>query len=149
MSSIRQCSRTSFSITLSISYQCFWWIFSMTSLPSNSKSNKPIIFTCFKAKLPIIRFHFSMGESIFPIFTCQNYKIISGISYFAIKIVLLENTLTRQKLTNNSTHTIKETFWKQVKTKLYFFSSQVLLLILDCTYSIYPEVVKLDAVYCT
>ena len=29
-----------------------------------------ISLTCFKAKLPIIRFHFSMGESIFPMFTC-------------------------------------------------------------------------------
>lgn len=26
--------------------------------------------TCFSARLPMIRFHFSMGESIFPTFTC-------------------------------------------------------------------------------
>jgi len=26
--------------------------------------------TCFRARFPMIRFHFSMGESIFPTFTC-------------------------------------------------------------------------------
>lgn len=28
------------------------------------------VCTCFSARLPMIRFHFSMGESILPTFTC-------------------------------------------------------------------------------
>lgn len=76
--------------------------------------------------LPVLRPNCQLLGSISqwenPFFQYLPGKITKEFQTLGFKIALLENALRRQKSIHNSTQTNRrETFWKRVKAKLYFF----------------------------